>query len=870
VKSFGKNLKILSVFLLLSILIFLAVHIIEEKEMYDLSTEMVKEGEKYYQKKEYKKAKLFFDRALKRYNQLTLFKLIKRDEIKKLEDRINNDPILQKVAKGYIYYNGRWVNEKQLEALMKEKRRLKQKIDVYLKTAKFFGSIEDIENNITIYQSAVKEIEESPFQNDKDIQQLKKKLIGKIIFLSEEAAKKYKKQGNFEKTAYYYELILRYTDDPSIKKELFNIYMKNLNEYISEGQYIKGLEIALKAKSLNIDTKAVLPKIDFLLSKIDLEEIKPNQIKDPYVYFVFAKKAYDRFDILEAKKFIEKSLELNPKNPDALILYGKILYTIGKYKEAEKVLKQVISEYGNIPEALITLGEIYLKENDYQRAISYLQKVEDKKLVNHLLFKTYKNLGFSKIKSGSLEEAENYLLEALKIKDDPQIYVSLGDINLSLKRYKNAEKYYTEAIKIEPSLKKNIGKKLSSIYLYLGKMEKNKNRCNQAISYLKKATYYGGENSEILSTIAECYEKLGKPQAALIYYKKLKNKKAKEKEAFLYMKLGEKAYKQQKYFIALKNFNEAVNIDKNLKEKLKDKIVATYIQIGKHYYSQGKFKKAIQYFSKALKEDPSQKEKIKNYLFNAYLSIGEEYFKSGMLSTAFKYLKKAKEIKPTDKKLLYYMGMIFLTESNYRKAAEYFEKYIKVYEATPEILSKLALIYAKLGNLKKAKKYAEKLIDNPEHSGLAYYILGAYSLYYEKNLNNALQLFLKAENRGYKKGELYYYMGRIYYNKGNYLRAITYLTKAIEKGFRKENVYFLRAISYLKLKDYRKAINDLTAVVKLNPENAKAYYLRGKLYYEHGNYVKGEYRKAIEDLEKAASMGVKEAAALLDEAKSKR
>ncbi len=866
----SRNLKILFGLLTISVFIFLIIHIIEEKEIYELSKEMVKEGEKYYQKKEYKKAKQFFDRALKRYNQLIFFKLIKKEEIKRLEDRIKNDPLLQKVAKGFIYYNGKWVNEKQLEALMKEKRRLKQKIDIYLKTAKFFGSIEDIENNITVYLNTVKEIEQSPFNQDKDIKQLKKKLISKIILLSQEAANKYKKEGNFKKAAYYYEIILKHTDDPSVRKELFSAYMKTFDEYLTEGEYIKGLEIALKAKKLGVNTEVVLPKIDFVLSKIDLEEIKLEQIKDPYVYLVFAKKAYNRFDLLEAKKIIEKSIELNPENIEALILYGDILHTIGEYDKAKNVLEKVISKHSNVPEAFIILGRIYLKKRDYQKAVSYLERVKDRKEVKDILFEAYKNLGLSKMKGNHLKEAEKYLLEASKIKDDPQIYISLGDIRFSSNDYKEARKYYEEALKIEPSLRKDVGKKLSVIYTTLGKLEKNKNRCSKAIAYFKKAIYYGGEKPEVLISIAECYEKLGRLKTALSYYKKLKNSEAKEKEAMLYLKLGETAYQQEKYFTALKNFDRAISLNSSLKEKLRDKIVHAYIQIGKNYHSQGDYEKAADYFLKAIKKDSSQRENLKEHLFNAYLALGKKYFNSGMYSTAFDYFKKAENIKPDDKKLLYYLGRVYLKENNYKKAAHYFEKYTSKYGDNPEIISKLATIHAKLGNLKKAKEYAEKILDNAPYSGLAYYIMGAYSLYYEKNTASALQYFLKAENKGYKKGELYYYMGRIYYNKNNYLRAITYFTKAIEKGYRKENVYFLRAISYLKLKDYRKAINDLTAVIKLNPENAKAYYLRGKLYYEHGNYVKGEYRKAIEDLEKAASMGVKEAAALLDKAKSKR
>ncbi|MBK3331837.1 tetratricopeptide repeat protein [Persephonella atlantica] len=869
-KGLSRNTRILLILLAVSIAVFFAIHLLEEKEIYELSKEMVKEGEKYYQKKEYKKAKLFFDRALKRYNDLIILKIIRKDEIQKLKERIENDPILQKVAKGFIYYNGKWVNEKQLEALMKEKRRLKQKIDIYLKTAKFFGSIEDIENNITIYQNAVKEIEKSPFNNDTEIKQLKGKLIGKIIFLSKEAAKKYKQQGNLEKAAYYYELVLKYTDQPSLKEKLFEIYMKNIDEYTAEGKYIKALETALKAKKLHINDSVVLPKIDYLLSKIDTEEILSRKIEDPYIYLALAKKSYDRFDILEAQRLVEKSLNLNPDNVEAVILYGKILFTTGEYEKAEKLVKEAISKYGENPEALLILGNIYLKKGDFKNAILYLQKVSNNKKVKDRLFEAYKKLGILKLKEGNLKEAKDYLSKALDIKDDPQVYFSLGEVYFSTKEFKKAEKSYMNALKIDPSLKKNVKNRLSIIYFELGKREKNKNKCSQAVNYFKKAITYGGENSKIILLIAECYEKIGNTEKALAYYGKLKNQRLKEKEAVLYLKLGEEAFKKKKYFTALKNFKRAISLDKTLEKKLKSNIVSSYVQIGKIYYSQGKYEKAIQYFLKATKIDQSQKEKLREYMFDTYLTLGKKYFNSGMYSTAFDYLKKAEKIKPDSKSLLSYLGEIYLVENNYKKAAQYFEKYISKYGKNPEIISRLATIYAKLGNLKKAKNYAEEILNSSKHSGLAYYIMGAYSLYYEKNTVNALQFFLKAENRGYKKGELYYYMGRIYYSKGNYLRAITYLTKAIEKGYRKENVYFLRAISYLKLKDYRKAINDLTAVIKLNPENAKAYYLRGKLYYEHGNYVKGEYRKAIEDLEKAASMGVKEAAALLDEARSKR
>ena len=866
----NKTTKILLILLGISFLVFAGIHMIEEKEIYELSKAMVEEGDRYYQKKEYKKAKTFYDRALKRYNDLVVLKIIKRSEIKELENKLQTDPILQKVAKGYIYYNGKWVNEKELEALMREKRRLKQKIDVYLKTAKFFGSIEDIENNITIYQNALKEINNSPFKDDKDFYEIKKKLIGKIIFLSEEAAKKYTQKGNLKKAGKYYELVLSYREDPDIKEKLFNIYLQLYNDYLETGDYTKALSSILKAKNLFPERNDILPKIDYVLSKIDFEEIQKEQIHDPYVYYTLAKKSYSRFDIPEAQDFVEKALKLDPQFIPALKLYGRILIDTGEIAKAEKVVNKLLDKAPDDIDVIILAGDLKLKKGDLEGAVSYYEKAESRSEVKDKLFKVYKKLGQAYASKGDIHKAKTYLLKAVNIKDDPVVYKSLGDIFFKSGDYKSAEKYYLQAVKIDKNLKKEVSKKLGQIYLTFAENLKKQKKYKQAITYYKKAVSYLGSRPEIIKNIAFCYEKSGDLKTALSYYKKIKSAKLKEKEAQLYLSLGEKEFRKGSYFSAVKYFKKAVSIDRNLINKVKDKLTTSYIKIGDRYMKQGNYEKSLSYYLKAVDTDKTLQEKLKGKIFTAYLKLGEKAFSSGRYKTAFNYLKKAEKIKKDNKKLVYYLGEIYLKEQNYKKALEYYEYYLNNYGGSPEILKKISLIYAKLGNLKKAKEYAEKLIKAGKFLDVANFITGAYYYHFEKNPDKALRYFLKSENFGYRNGELYYYIGRIYYDKGNYLRSIAYLTEAIKNGYKKEKVYYLRALAYLKLKDYRKAINDLSMVVKYNPDNAKAYYLRGKLYYEHGDYVKGEYKKAIEDLEKAAAMGIKEAVTLLDKVRTKK
>ncbi|WP_297455282.1 tetratricopeptide repeat protein [Persephonella sp.] len=863
------KIKLLLILLFSAVLIYFGVYILQEKELYELAKDLEKQGEVAYQKKEYKKAKSLFDRALKRYDQLIILKIFKHDEINKLKNKLSQDPIMQKVAQGYIYYQGKWINEKKLEQLLKEKRRLKQKIEIYLKTAKFFNSISDIENNISIYEDAIKTIDNSPFKNEKDIKALKTRLVAKIKELSKIAAEKYKEKGNLKKVAYYYEKLLKLekTPDPQLKKELFDIYMRIYDDYVSMEEYSKALDTLLKAKSLGIQDQSLNDKLDFILSQVDIDEIQKKHINDPEIYYILARKAYNRIDIPEAISFLKKALRLKPDHIPSLLLYGKILYETGEIDKALEVVKKVLKLQPDNPSALLLAGDIYLKKNQVEKAISYYEKLQNMPQIKEKLFNAYKNLGFHFLTVGDYNKALNYLEKAQALKKDPQITKAIADIYFSQRNYDKALELYLQALKLNPKLKKDISPKVVKIYLDKAQKAYEEKALKQALVYYKKALAYTNNPAKIYPQIAHIYEKLGDTNSALLYYQRSKSPEAKTKKAALYLKLADKEYKQGNYFVALRHYQRAIFIEPSLKKSLRDKLSQIYIKIANRYNQQGRYSDALEFYKKAMAINPLISDQIEPKIYKLYLLLGKEYYKQGLYNMALKYLQKAKQAYSDNKEITYYLGQTYFKLGNYRKALNYLEKYAKN-SNDPDIINKLAIIYMKTGNLSKANHYADLLIQHGKNLPLAYYIKGKY-YYSQKNYNQALKYLLKAEASGYKNSEIYYYMGKIYYDNGKYLRAITYLTKAINNGYKNENVYYIRALSYLKLKDYRKAINDLSMVLKYNPNNARAYYLRGKLYYEHGNYVKGEYRKAISDLEKAAAMGVREAERVLNKARSK-
>lgn len=90
--------------------------------------------------------------------------------------------------------------------------------------------------------------------------------------------------------------------------------------------------------------------------------------------------------------------------------------------------------------------------------------------------------------------------------------------------------------------------------------------------------------------------------------------------------------------------------------------------------------------------------------------------------------------------------------------------------------------------------------------------------------------------------------GVIFYDSGDYDKAIESYTKAIELNINYIEAYNNRGISYRYLKEYEKAIADINKAIELKPNYANAYHYRGICYNDSGDYEKAiaDHTKAIE------------------------
>lgn len=107
-----------------------------------------------------------------------------------------------------------------------------------------------------------------------------------------------------------------------------------------------------------------------------------------------------------------------------------------------------------------------------------------------------------------------------------------------------------------------------------------------------------------------------------------------------------------------------------------------------------------------------------------------------------------------------------------------------------------------------------------------------------------------------KNAEAYYNRGNVWYEKGNYNKAIADYTKAIEIDPQYAKAYNKRGLAWQDKGDYDRAIADYTKAIEINPNYAEAY---NKLAWLKATCPDGNYRdgaRAVECAEKA--VGLKE------------
>jgi len=101
---------------------------------------------------------------------------------------------------------------------------------------------------------------------------------------------------------------------------------------------------------------------------------------------------------------------------------------------------------------------------------------------------------------------------------------------------------------------------------------------------------------------------------------------------------------------------------------------------------------------------------------------------------------------------------------------------------------------------------------------------GAFHVYMRDDLDKAMRLYKINELNPFFRGDSYYFLGRIYLDKGQYDDAIRYSTKAIRLNPNDASVkytYEYRGDAYMFKGEYDRAIEDFEEALRLHSLTAK-------------------------------------------------
>lgn len=211
---------------------------------------------------------------------------------------------------------------------------------------------------------------------------------------------------------------------------------------------------------------------------------------------------------------------------------------------------------------------------------------------------------------------------------------------------------------------------------------------------------------------------------------------------------------------------------------------------------------------------------------DSHINIGIAYLGSERINDALKEFMLAEELTPREPRVHYYMGIAYYEKGLKDKAINALDRAVSLKEDYSEAHNFLGNIYLVTGQWDKAihsfnQALANIMYETPDKAlfnmGRAYYGKGDYQ--------KALKLYAEAKNKKPNTVPLPlldHHMGMASYAQGNYYQASQYFLKVLEQAPAfLESRYWL-AHCYVKLHYRDRARREFQSIIKAAPESGIA------------------------------------------------
>ena len=419
--------------------------------------------------------------------------------------------------------------------------------------------------------------------------------------------------------------------------------------------------------------------------------------------------------------------------------------------------------------------------------------------------------------------------------------------------------------------------------------EMEKKNYKSAVEFLYPYLVDYPDNIEIITQIAQCYEKMGEKQQAVEYYEKafeinnfstlildplieLKIQQDKYNEAMnyakYYLECENKVYATQKYLETLseikqyemiENFAQEAN-ENNLNSTAYAIIANSIIEILQNKENKNEeIQKAVIYAQKALSLDKNNLDAAcaiaKCYIENNEYERIEELYKntpnasqSSMFMSIYGYKKfitedyasavdcysRALELDKTNEVLYLNLAESYMHQGWTKEAEVIIKRGLALNEQNISLRLSLANIYYTNSEYDKTL-LTLAFVNELDPDNVEMNLLYAYTYAHQNNFTKANEYAKKLDGK-IESAYIDNNFGKIYYNLGQKEKAFEMFDKAIEKE--PENIEFLtdKADYLLYENEHEEAQKIYDKIIEINPNYVDAYYSKARIFEHSYNY----------------------------------
>lgn len=614
-------------------------------------------------------------------------------------------------------------------------------------------------------------------------------------------AQLFEKTGDYSAAVSHYdELLTYYKQSPLAAKAQFRIGICyfNLKDYDnaiieltdSEIKQLSFQEIA-EARFFLANAHARLSEYEEASQIYDelLSNVKENEFKNRLIF----SKAWVDFQQTKYNEAFEKYKTLAETADDSikiLSLYwsGECKRYLGDAKSSDSIFKEFIGKYPShrlATKAQLGRGSVFISQSN----------------------------------SSSAEEA---LLNAT-ISPDKQTkvkaYAMLGEIRLNAKRYDEARKYFSEAIKLNPDqqdLRNRTQLGYGVAQFFLNKYDdaeknfdelKNRDKTFEA----DKVNFYLGET----------YFARSKYSAALKHYNLVKS----TDKSILRQTVLAKAFT----YFNMKDFTNAIFFFKDYLEKYGEQKNSSEIKLrlADSYFGSKSFDKAAEIYKELFSKD-----KLSNENDLAYYQYCQSLFKAGKSSDAKKAFEDLQQKFPNSKftdEAQYVIGWIDFQQNDFSSSIINYKKLISRYprsDLKPLTIYNIGDAFFNQGNYDSSIVYYSKVLDSYPNSQ---YILDAvngiqYAYVAKEQPENAINFidsFVSTNSDSRYSDQIYFKKGDLFYSIDNYGEAIKsykdFIAKYPSSGFVANAYYWIGKCS-VNIRNENDAISNFNLARQRSPK----------------------------------------------------